>query len=192
MATERILANLERVDIITGETTPKLITGTTANEATIEPEINEGTREALRSKNRILAQNNFEDLVIGYNVTLRELQFSPEQFAVFDGGTYTPEQEGDGYTYTGPSMGAVVNRTPVTLDLWCSEKDGDGEALCYHRFRLKNTRGTPVSFTHTDGAFYAPEYTLRSRPKLGEAPIEIKQFDALPDADATAAELLEM
>lgn len=79
MATERILANLERVDIITGETTPKLITGTTANEATIEPEINEGTREALRSKNRILAQNNFEDLVIGYNVTLRELQFSPER-----------------------------------------------------------------------------------------------------------------
>ena len=60
----------------------------------------------------------------------------------------------------------------------------------YHRFRFRHTRGTPVKFTHKDGGFYAPEYALKSRAKKNEKPINIKQFDALPASDATAATLL--
>jgi hypothetical protein len=185
---ERILANVARVDIITEETTPQLITGTTGTEAGIEPYVSEGTEEILRSKNRVLAQNNYEDIVLGYNINLKDVQFDPEQFAVFDGGTYTAD--GDGYTYDGPEMGTAVSRKRVTLDIWTEEKDVDGEVLHYHRFRFRHTRGTPVKFTHKDGGFYAPEYALKSRAKKNEKPINIKQFDALPASDATAATLL--
>jgi hypothetical protein len=179
------------VDIITEETTPVLIQGDTGEEAGIDPYISEGKEEALRSKNRILAQNNYEDLVMGYNINLKDVNFNPEQFAIFDGGTYT-EVVGPpaGYTYDGPVMGTAVSRQPVTLDIWTEEKDTDGTVLFYHRFRFPHTKGKPVKFTHKDGAFYAPEYNLKSRAKKTENPIEIKQFTELPTG--TAAELLAL
>lgn len=187
---ERILANIVRVDMITEEETPKLISGSTSTEATLEPYISEGAEEVLRSKNRILAQNNFEDLILGYNVTLKEVNFDPETFALFDGGVYTAT--GEDYTYDGPMMGEVVRRTRLTLDLWTEEKDVDGETICFHRFRLLHARGTPIKFAHKDGAFYAPEYPLKSRAKKGERPIAIKSFEELPDEGATPDTLLAL
>jgi hypothetical protein len=188
---EHILANVARVDMITEETTPELISGDTGDEVTLEPYISEGKEDFLRSKNRILAQNNFEDLVMGYNIGLKEVNYDPEQFAILDGGTYSAVTGPPaGYNYSGPAMGTAVSRTPVTLDIWTEEKDTDGTVVCYHRFRFKHVKGKPVKFTHKDGSFYAPEYNLRSRAAKTEYPILIDQFAELPTG--TAAELLAL
>ncbi len=187
---EKAIANVCRVDIITQGADAVAIHTTTADEAGCEPSINEGKEEPLRSKNRILAQNITEDLVTGYELTLKELTVDPDTFALIDGGTIEWNAAKDHFTYLGPETGAVINRKKFTADVWTEEKDGDGETLGYQRFRFPNCKGSPVSFSHKDGSFFAPEYKIKSRPKLGQSPVDIASFDALPGLDLTAAQLL--
>lgn len=77
-------------------------------------------------------------------------------------------------------MGEVVSRTPFTLNIYTEEKDTDGETAGYLKLTCKHCKGSPAKFTVKDGDFYAPEYTIKSRPKKGEKPLSITQVDELP------------
>lgn len=88
--------------------------------------------------------------------------------------------EGKFEGYTGPKMGEVVNRTPFTVNIYTEEKDGDGETTGYLKFTCKHCKGTPADIEIKDGDFFAPEYKLKSRPKIGESPIAITPLDELP------------
>ncbi len=142
------IANIVRVDIITETDSPTVYTGTTANQATCEAIIDEGSRTPLRVKNTILAQNNFDDLVLGYSPTLTEVTLRPEVLALTDGGT---AGTGPLFSYAGPQMGYPVNRIPTTIDIWSEEKDGDGATASYMRFRFQHAKGKPVGFSFQDG-----------------------------------------
>ena len=64
MATMQMaIANIERVDIITEETTPRVFSFDTASDASAEAQISAGAENELRIKNQILAQNITEDIV---------------------------------------------------------------------------------------------------------------------------------
>ncbi len=186
---EQALANIVRVDMITNEDVPQLLQGTTDDEVTPDPIVNEGKREQLRSKNRILAQNNYEDLIVGYKIGLKKMVFDVEQFAIIDGGTYS-EVVGPpaGFNYSGPAVGTVLSRTGMTLDVWTEEKDGAGETSGYLRWRFPRAKGKPAKFTMKDGGFFVPEYNLITAPLPTEKPILIDWFDELPTG--TASELL--
>ena len=157
MANEKIvqipLANVARVELVTEETTPKTYVVDTANEMKLEAFVSEGEEKELRKLNRLLAQLKTEDLTKGYNLTMKDMVMSPPVFALVDGGVSTVGTEGKFEGYTGPKMGEVVNRTPFTVNIYTEEKDGD---------------------------FFAPEYKLKSRPKIGESPIAITPLDELP------------
>jgi len=187
---EKAIANVCRVDIITEGKNPMVMHTTTADEVGQEPKISEGDEQELRSKNRIIAHNITEDLVTGYNLTLKEVVVDPETFALCDGGTLTWDGSGEHFVYDGPETGEIVTRKKFTLDVWTEEKDADGDTLAYQRFRFRNCKGSPVKFTHKDNAFFAPEYNIKSRPKLGQSPVNIASFDDLPALTLTAAELL--
>lgn len=185
---EQALANIVRVDMITNEDIPQLLQATTDEEITPDPIVNEGKREALRSKNRILAQNNYEDLILGYKLAMKKIVFDVEQFAIIDGGTYTAVADPVGFNYSGPAVGTALSRTGMTLDVWTEEKDGAGETAGYIRWRFPRAKGKPAKFTMKDGGFFAPEYNLITAPLPTEKPILIDWFDALPNG--TASELL--
>lgn len=187
---ELAIANVCRVDIITNGTNALVMHTTTANKTGCEPKVDEGKEETLRSKNRIIAQNITEDLVIGYDVTLTDVVVEPETFALCDGGTLEWNADKDHFKYSGPATGLVVNRKRCTVDVWSEEKDADGETLGYQRFRLPNCKGSPVSFSIEDGKFCAAEYKFKSKPKGGQSPIYIDTFDALPGMELTAEQLL--
>lgn len=187
---EKAIANVVRVDIITEEATPVKINITTSDEVGCEPQVSEGKEEELRSKNRIIALNITEDLVKGYNLTLKDTVVNPDQFALLDGGTITWDAENEQFTYVGPQSGAVVLRKKFVTDVWTEEKDSDGETAGYQRFRFRHCKGSPVKFTIKDGGFFAPEYGIKSRPKQGESPVELMSFDNLPADSLTAAALL--
>lgn len=187
---EQAIANVVRVDIITEETTPQLISVTTSDEVGCEPALNAGKEEVLRSKNRIIAQNITEDLVTGYDLTMKDTIVNPDQFALLDGGIITWDTEKKHFTYDGPQTGSVVARKKFTVDVWSEEKDADGETLGYQRFRFRHAKGKPVKFTLKDGGFFAPEYSIKSRPKNGESPVNLMSFDAMPASGQTAAQIL--
>ena len=181
----KAIANVVRVDFITDETTPVLYSGTTMEDVSVPPRVSEGKQNELRSKNVILGQNNYEDLIIGYDPTFKDLTFEPEVFALIDGGTYTAVTGPPaGYHYDGPAVGTALARVTSTVDVWAEEKDADGEVVCYHRFRFPRCKGKPVEFTFKDGVFMVPEYKLRSRALVTGKPILIDQFAELPTGTA--------
>ena len=187
----KAIANVVRVDFITDDTTPVLYSGDTMEDVGVDPIVNEGKREALRVKNKILGQNNYEDLILGYDLTLKDLTFEPETFALIDGGTYTAVTGPPaGYHYHGPALGTALTRVGSTVDVWTEEKDTNGDVVCYHRFRFPHAKGKPVKFAFKDGSFSVAEYNLRSHAKSTEKPIQIDQFAELPTG--TAAELLAL
>lgn len=185
METERVheipIANVARVEIVTEEETPRTYRVTTASEAKVEAFVSEGEEKELRKGNRLLAQLKTEDLIKGYDVTLTDLTMNPEVYAIIDGGVSTADAEGRAFQrYTGPRVGEVLSRMPFTLNMYTEEKDGDGETKGYLKLSCMHCKGTPASIEIKDGDFCAPEYTMKSRPKIGEAPLSIEYLTELP------------
>lgn len=171
------LANIARVEIETEEEVPKQYRLTdVASEAEVTAFVSSGQEQELRVKNTIKAQNKTEDIVKGYDVKLVSATMVPEILALVDGGTW----DAVGKKYTAPIVGTPVNRTPFTMHIYTEEKDVNGETKSYVKFSYKHCKGTPVNYSLVDGQFYAPELTAKSRPKMGESPVEFIILDKLP------------
>ena len=172
------LANIARVEIATEGEVPKEYRLTdVASEAEVTAYVSQGEEKELRVKNTIKAQNKTEDIVMGYDVKLVSATMIPEILALVDGGTW------DGTTakkYTAPPIGSPVTRIPFTMHIYTEEKDGDGSTKSYVKFSYKHCTGKPVNYTLKDGEFFVPELTAKSRPKLGESPVEFEILDKLP------------
>ena len=86
MASQQMaIANIERIDIITEEPSPRVFSFDTAKEASAEAQISAGAENELRIKNQILAQNITEDIVKGFNISFTDTTFSPDVFALSPG-----------------------------------------------------------------------------------------------------------
>lgn len=183
MANEKVqeipVANVALVQIVTEEDVPKTYTLETGSEMTIEASVSEGEEKELRKLNRLIAQLKTEDLIKGYDIKLKDLVIHPFVLALVDGGQSTIGEDGL-FSYEGPTMGDVVKRTPFTANIFTEEKDSDGETVGYLKLTCKHCKGSPASFTLKDGDFFAPEYTIKSRPKKGEKPMSIAQVEELP------------
>lgn len=189
MATMQMaIANIERVDIITEETTPRVFSFDTASDASAEAQVSAGAENELRIKNQILAQNITEDIVKGYNVTFTDSTFAPEVFALIDGGTSTVTND-TFKSYTAPTAGEVVARTKSTMAVYASEKDYDGNSLSYVAFVFPHAKGSPASVTLKDGEFYSPSYTMKSRPSKGQSPLSMVSLPSLPVIVSAAADI---
>lgn len=184
------LANIVRVEIETEEAVPKKYRLTdVATEANVTAFISTGAEADLRVKNTIKAQNNFEDIVKGYDIGLVSATMIAEILALVDGGTLETETVEEGEPpveiirvkgYNAPIVGTPVKRTPFTTKIYAAEKDVDGEDKSYVCFNYMHCKGTPVNYSIQDGQFFAPELNLKSRPKMGESPVSIEFLDELP------------
>lgn len=174
------IANIERVDIITEETTPRVMSFDTASEASAEAQISSGTENELRIKNQILAQNVTEDIVKGFNISLTDNTFSPDVFALVDGGQSSVDDSDSFTKYTAPTAGEAVSRVKAQLAIYSAEKDYDGGSLSYTAFIYPHAYGTPASVSFKDGEFFAPSYTIKSRPSKGGSPMTVLNLPSLP------------
>ena len=171
------LANIARVEIETEGTVPKQYRLTdVASEAEVTAYISEGEEKELRVKNTIKAQNKTEDIVMGYDIKLVSATMVPEILALVDGGTWDDTEK----KYSAPVVGSPVNRTPFTLYIYTEEKDADGSTIDYVKFIYKHCTGQPANYTLQDGEFFVPELTAKSRPKMGESPVEFEVLEELP------------
>ena len=174
------IANIERIDMITEESQPRVYSFDTASDASADAQISAGAEKELRVKNQLLAQNITEDIVKGFNISFTDSTFSPDVFALVDGGE-SAVLDGAGFTkYSAPTAGEVVSRTKCRLAVYSSEKDYDGNSLAYTAFIFPHAFGTPASVTLKDGEFFAPSYTVKSRPSKGSSPMTVLSLPALP------------
>lgn len=177
------LANIARVEIVTEEEVPRTFRLTdVASDAEAIAYLSQGTEKELRVKNTIKAQNNTEDIVMGYDLKLISATMIAEILALVDGGelTYDEVETNKVTKYEAPAIGSPVERIPFTTKVYTEEKDADGSTLSYVCFNYKNCKGKPVNYILKDGEFFVPELNLRSRGKLGQSPVSIDFLDKLP------------
>ena len=143
-------------------------------------------------KGKLIAQKPETTTITGNTVVLTDNVFNPEMVKILQGGTVkywtSAEQTTEGDTdagfgvssYTPPVAGSDDKGTPFTLNAYSAIYDAAGLVTGYEKISYPNCQGTPVALNSEDNVFRAPEYTINSAPKTGEAPYKITYVKTLP------------
>lgn len=154
----------------------------TANKIEVEPQIEEEDAVKLVVKGILRAQKPKTSTLTGHEITLTDNVFNPELVLVLQGGTiqYDEEETTKIIGYTPPVAGSADKGKVFKLNAYSANYDASGQIVQYEKITYPNCQGVPVAFGSEDGAFRAPEYTINSAPKTGEAPYVISYVDSLP------------
>lgn len=82
--------------------------------------------------------------------------------------------------YRPPIAGSNEKGEVFTTDIYSAQYDASGNIVKYEKISYPNCTGVPIALNSEDGAFRAPEYTINSAPKTGQAPYEIQYVPNLP------------
>lgn len=143
-------------------------------------------------KGKLIAQKPEQVTITGNTITLTDNVFNPELVKTLQGGTIkywtNTEQSAEGdsdagfgvSSYTPPVAGSDDKGSPFTLNAYSAIYDAAGLVTGYEKIAYPNCQGTPVALNSEDNVFRAPEYTINSAPKTGEAPYKITYIRELP------------
>lgn len=152
------------------------------------------TQDAVKLvvKGRLIAQKPENVTITGNTLVLTDNVFTPEVVKTLQGGTikyWTDEQQtaegeedkGFGVSrYTPPVIGSNDKGEAFVTKAYSAIYDASGIVTGYECISYPNCKGQPVALNSEDGVFRAPEYTINSAPKKGEAPYEITYIKELP------------
>ena len=174
------------VSLVTIETDDGEFGFDTANSIQVEPQIEEEDAVKLVVKGILRAQKPKTSTLTGNTITLTDNVFNPELVLVLQGGTikYDAETPTKIVGYTPPVAGSSDKGKVFKLNAYSAQYDAAGIIVQYEKITYPNCQGTPVAFGSEDGTFRAPEYTINSAPKTGEAPYEINYVSQLPVLEA--------
>lgn len=170
------------VRLVTIETTDGEFGFDTANKIEVEPQIEEEDAVKLVVKGILRAQKPKTSTLTGNEITLTDNVFNPELVLVLQGGTiqYDTSDTKKVVGYTPPVAGSADKGKIFKLNAYSAQYDASGQIVQYEKITYPNCQGVPVAFGSEDGAFRAPEYTINSAPKTGEAPYVISYVASLP------------
>lgn len=155
----------------------------TANKVEVEPQIEEEDAVKLVVKGILRAQKPKTTTITGNEITLTDNVFNPDLVLALQGGEieYDTTDTKKIVGYTPPVAGSADKGEMFKLNAYSAQYDASGQIVQYEKITYPNCQGTPVAFGSEDGAFRAPEYTINSAPKTGEAPYAISYVAVLPE-----------
>lgn len=155
----------------------------TSNSVAVEVQTEDTDAVKLVVKGKLRAQKPAVKTVTGNKITLKDNVFNPELVLVLQGGevNYDTSDKNKAIGYKPPVAGSADNGSTFTLNLYSAQYNAAGQIVNYEKISYPNCKGDPVAFGAEDGTFRAPEYTINSAPKTGEAPYEITYVDSLPE-----------
>lgn len=170
-------------NLITIETAEGEFGFDTANQISVEPQTEEEDAVKLVVKGILRAQKPKVVTITGHEITLTDNVFNPELVLVLQGGTikYAADDPDKIIGYAPPIAGSSDKGEKFKLNAYTAQYDASGQIVQYEKITYPNCQGVPVAFGSEDGAFRAPEYTIISAPKQGEAPYEINYVNELPE-----------
>lgn len=154
----------------------------TANQIAVTVQTETTDANKLIVKGRLIAQKPAVTTITGNTIVLTDNVFNPEIVKILQGGTitYKTGQTGLISKYEPPVAGSNEKGVPFRLIAYSAVYDAAGLIVNYEKITYPNCQGVPVAFSSQDDAFRAPEYTINSAPKTGEAPYTIEYVDELP------------
>ena len=154
----------------------------TSNSVSVEPQLEEQEAITLVVKGILRAQKPKSTTITGNQITLTDNVFNPELVQVLQGGTIEWDQTtGRLKRYIPPVAGSSDKGQVFKLNIYSAHYDAAGLIVDYEKITYPNCQGQPVAFSSEDDTFRAPEYTITSAPRQGEAPYYIEYVDKLPD-----------
>lgn len=184
MSVKKAKAEIATIDVclVTIETEDGEFGFDTANKIGVEPQIEEEDAVKLVVKGILRAQKPKTVTLTGNEITLSDNVFNPELVLVLQGGTikYDAEDPTKIIGYTPPVAGSSDKGEIFKLNAYSAQYDAAGTIVQYEKITYPNCKGNPIAFGAEDGAFRAPEYTISSAPKTGEAPYDINYVAELP------------
>ena len=188
MSVKKAKAEIATIDcsLVTIETEDGEFGFDTASSISVEPQIEEEEAAKLVVKGILRAQKPKTSTLTGNEITLKDNVFNPELVLVLQGGkiTYDTEDPTKIVGYTPPVSGSSDKGEIFKLNAYSAQYDAAGTIVQYEKITYPNCQGKPVAFGSEDGTFRAPEYTITSAPKTGEAPYEISYVPSLPELTA--------
>lgn len=151
----------------------------TADEISCEPVIEEGEAVNLTIKNKVIAQKQTPDMVLGHDITCKDNVFTPELLADIQGGTVEKNLESFS-KYTAPNVGAMPSTKTFDFVAYIEVVGDDGPTGEYLKYTFPNCKGSFISPNFKDGEYYANEYTIKSRPVLGTSLYTVELVEELP------------
>lgn len=189
MAVKKSKAEIATIDccLVTIETSGGEFGFDTANKIEVEPQVEEQDAVKLVIKGVLRSQKPKQTTITGHEITLTDNVFNPELVLVLQGGEilYDAETTSKIIGYNPPIAGSSDNGEVFKLNAYSAQYDASGQIVQYEKITYPNCQGVPVAFGSEDGVFRAPEYTINSAPKTGEAPYEINYVAALPVLQTT-------
>lgn len=170
------------VQIITKEQTPKTLSWKTAIEVGVEAIINEGEAVPLVIKGVKYAGKKAKNVLVGHTLTTTENSFTPDVYAVVNGGTVTVDESGDFVSYSPPATGEIEEKIKFDFIVYENLQDSSDNTIGYLKTTYYNCEGSAINATRTDNTFFAPEFIITSTPATGQKPFFTEKVDALPVA----------
>lgn len=173
-----------------GETEIALDTASQIN-VSVQSETTDAVK--LIVKGRLIAQKRETVTITGNTITLTDNVLIPELVKMLQGGTIKYWQDAEqsaeidsdaGFgvaSYTPPVAGSTEEIAPGVLSVYSAIYDAAGLLTGYEKCEYPNCKGVPIAFNTEDGVFRAPEYTINSAPKKGEAPYKLTYPKELPE-----------
>jgi hypothetical protein len=188
MAVKKAKTEIATIDcsLVTIETEDGEFGFDTASSIAVEPQIEEEEAVKLVVKGVLRAQKPKTSTLTGNEITLKDNVFNPELVLILQGGTivYDTQDPTKIVGYTPPVAGSKDKGEIFKLNAYSAQYDAAGTIVQYEKITYPNCQGKPVAFGSEDGAFRAPEYTISSAPKTGEAPYAITYVPELPELTA--------
>lgn len=180
---KKSLAEIPTIDVclVTIETKTGEFGFDTANQISVETQVEEQDAVKLVIKGKLRAQKKATSTITGTQITLTDNVFNPELVKVIQGGTIIMDEETQEIIgYEPPVAGSADKGEVFLLNTYSAQYDGAGNIVRYEKTSYPNCTGIPIAFNSEDGAFRAPEYTIDSAPNTGEPPYRISYVKDLP------------
>lgn len=168
---------------ITTKVSPKTYSFKTASKVEKKPITVEGKEQALDIKGVRCAVKKAKNSYVGSEIKLTDNSFTPEVYAVIAGGTVTYEEDNTTFkSYEAPAVGEVEEKKKFDLILYSECLDETGAVTGYLKETYENCEGELIGTSQEDDKFFAPEFTITSRPPRGSKGFKIESVDSLPVA----------
>lgn len=190
MAVKKAKAEIPTIDccLVTIETADGEFGFETASKVQVEPQVEETEAVKLIVKGKLISQKPKQVTLTGNKITLTDNVFNPELVLALQGGVikYDTAEPTKIIGYTPPVAGSDDKGEVFKLNCYTAQYDASGQIVQYEKTTYPNCQGSPIAFNSEDGTFRAPEYTIDSAPKTGEAPYEINYVAELPTLEESA------
>lgn len=166
----------------------------TAQEATVEAQVEEGESSSLRGGDRVLAQVEEDDTLTGVEIGFTNAKFDALATTIMAGGKLitetTGEEDSKVTTITGweaDMMSETSSKTPFLIEIYVQNYTAGGMKDGFVKVTIPYCTGTIPNLSYSDQEWATEEFTVKGKENATlNKPVSRKEFVASLPPEAKA------